>query len=172
MNADQDDEHHHQHGEPGGEPRPAQMALEEPSGFDHAANLASRRGRVHPPSRLQRRSPGAAAGRRVTIPTVILLRGWIRRTLERRWVGLAMIVLLGVLLAFVVLHPISDELAHSTALVCAVVALLTTAVALSFQPPELASRQRTFSVRAPPGLADARWDALEIAPQLSPPLRR
>jgi hypothetical protein len=103
---------------------------------------------------------------------VILLRGWIQRTLERRWVGLLLLVVVGALLAFVVFHPISDELAHSSALVCAVIALLATAVLLSFQALDFAGNRRSLSVRAPPRFAVASWYALEIAPQILPPLRR
>jgi len=103
---------------------------------------------------------------------VILLRRWIQRTLERRWLGLLLLVLFGLLLGFVALHPITDEFVHSAALVCAVMALLAYAVVLAFRFGRVADAPAWVSARGSPRTAMPARDVVAIASQVSSPLRR
>ena len=86
---------------------------------------------------------------------MIRLRRWIDCTLERRWLGPLVLLVLVLLLAFVALHSLSDHILESAALVCTAVALFFSVAVTLLAAPAVRRLGVVVRGRAPPPRSSA-----------------
>jgi peptidoglycan/LPS O-acetylase OafA/YrhL len=100
---------------------------------------------------------------------LIRLRKLIDRALERRWLGILVLLVLVLLLAFVALHTAHDEAHDSLLLTCVAITVLAACVVASTRGVIRVQPPRSMSWRGPPS-PFRLVSALGVAPA-SPPLR-
>jgi len=105
-----------------------------------------------------------------TIRALIRLRELIDRALERRWLGILVLLALALLLAFVALHTAVDEAHDSLLFACAAIAVLAVCVVSATQRLARTRALRSRSRRAPPSAVRFVSPFL-VAPAAPLPLR-